>query len=100
MQAGLPKKREGTFQTFVGSSFPVPVCAKAVITLSALQQRKALLAVPSHAALMVGFLSKGCLKSRVICHVFSALQDLKKDISQFTIYFMFKSLIYYIFELC
>lgn len=53
----------------------------------------------SHAALMVGFLSKGCLKSRVICNAFPALQDLKKEISQFTIYFMFKNLIYYIFEL-
>lgn len=53
----------------------------------------------SHAALMVGFLSKGCLKSRVICNVSPALQDLKNEISQFTIYFMFKKLIYYTFGL-
>ncbi|KAI1242754.1 hypothetical protein IHE44_0000300 [Lamprotornis superbus] len=53
--AGLQKKREGTFQNFVGSSSPVPVCPKAMTTLSALQQGKAFLAVPkilSHAALM------------------------------------------------
>lgn len=53
----------------------------------------------SHAALMVGFLSKGCLKSRVICNVSPALQDLKNEISQFIIYFMFKKLIYYTFGL-
>ena len=102
MQAGLQKKKkEVTSQTFMMSSSPVAAGAEAVIALAAFWRSEALVTVPKscHAALMVGFLSKGCLKTRAICNVFPALQGLKKEISQFTIYFTFKKRIYYTFEL-
>lgn len=49
----LAEEEKGTFQTFVESSSPVAVCAKAVIALAALQQSKPLLAVPKSSAMLL-----------------------------------------------
>lgn len=55
MQAGLQKK-EVSFQTFMGSSSPVAADIKSVIALAALQQSKALVAVPKSSAMLLRWL--------------------------------------------
>lgn len=82
------RRRERDFSNLCGEFFSSGcVCQGCDCTCSspAEQTTSSCSKILSHAALMVGFLSKGCLKSRVICDVFPALQDLKKEISQFTL---------------
>lgn len=55
LQAGLQKKKV-SFQTFMGSSLPVAVGIKPVIALAALQQSKALVAVPKSSAILLQWL--------------------------------------------